>query len=203
MKQRDFRMYSYRFFVVVLLITVSLASLSFAQTNGHLAIKIDNFGRIDDHYFRGAQPKNHDYEDLARFGIKSVITLTNSDTDPNEEAIVKKSGMKYYQIPMESHTPPTASELAEFLTIVNDPANQPVYVHCAAGKHRTGIMTAIYRLTKHRWTADQAYKEMQKYKFGLALFHPKLKNFVYDYYEQLSQTPTRLDAASAVTAKTN
>ena len=45
-------------------------------------IKIDNFGRIDDHYYRGAQPKNRDYQDLAELGIKSVITLTSDDTDP-------------------------------------------------------------------------------------------------------------------------
>ena len=151
------------------------------------SIKIKNFGKIDEQYFRGAQPKNHDYEDLAALGIKTVITLTNFDTDPKEKVLVEKAGMKYYQIPMDSHTPPTDSQLAEFLRRVNDPESYPVYVHCAEGKHRTGVMTAIYRMTKHRWTADQAYKEMQKYKFGLSFFHPKLKNYIYDYYRELTR----------------
>ena len=152
------------------------------------SIKIKNFGRIDEQYFRGAQPKNHDYEDLAALGIKTVITLTNSDTDPDEKEMVEKAGMKYYQIGMDSHTPPADSQVAEFLRLVNDPVSQPVYVHCAAGKHRTGVMTAIYRMTKHKWTADQAYKEMQKYEFGLAVFHSKLKRFVYDYYRELTRS---------------
>ena len=30
------------------------------------------------------------------------------------------------------------------LQIVNDPAQQPVFVHCVGGKHRTGVMTAAY-----------------------------------------------------------
>ncbi|HSE40262.1 MAG TPA: dual specificity protein phosphatase family protein [Acidobacteriota bacterium] len=157
------------------------------------SIKVKNFGRIDEQYFRGAQPKNHDYEDLAALGIKTVITLTNSDTDPNEKVMVENAGMKYYQIPMDSHTPPADSQLAEFLRLVNDPESYPVYVHCAAGKHRTGVMTAIYRMTKYRWTADQAYKEMKKYKFGLSFFHPKLKKYIYDYYRELtraSRTPS-------------
>ena len=105
----------------------------------------------------------------------SVITLTNDDTDPNEKAMVEKTGMRFYQIPMNSKIPPTPAQLADFLQIVNDRDNQPVYVHCAAGKHRTGVMTAAYRITHYGWTADQAYNEMKQYKFGLALFHPKLK----------------------------
>ena len=148
-------------------------------------IEIKNFGRIDEQYFRGAQPQGHDYEDLSGLGIKTVITLTSTDTDPNEKVMVEKAGMKYCEIPMDSHTPPADSQVAEFLRLVNDPVNRPVYVHCVAGKHRTGVMTAIYRMSKHRWTADQAYKEMQKYQFGPALFHLKLKRFVYDYYRRL------------------
>jgi tyrosine-protein phosphatase SIW14 len=56
-----------------------------------------------------------------------------------------------------------------------------VYVHCQGGKHRTGAMTAVYRITHDGWTADRAYAEMQHYKFGPALFHPALKNFVFTY----------------------
>jgi tyrosine-protein phosphatase SIW14 len=172
---------------IAILITVSLVTQAQTQTPPKQPrIKIENFGRIDDHYYRGSQPKNSDYQDLATLGIKSVISLTSDDTDPNEKTMVEKTGMKHYHIPMDSKIPPTPSQLAEFLRIVNDRDNQPVYVHCVAGKHRTGVMTAAYRLSHYGWTAEQAYKEMKQYKFGLALFHPKLKNFIYDYYKKLA-----------------
>ena len=196
----SFRMISYRAIVVAILAAAMLASPAKAQTESvekQSTVKVDNFGRIDDHYYRGAQPENRDYKDLAALGIKTVITLTSDDTEPDEKAMVEKAGMNYHQIPMDSHIPPTPSQLAEFLRIVNDPASQPVYVHCAAGKHRTGVMTAIYRLNKYGWTADQAYKEMKQYKFGLSIFHPKLKSFVYDYYQKLTRTPTAPELAIA------
>ncbi len=201
-----FRINLPRALAIAILTAVSLASLAKGQTESiqkQSAIKIDNFGRIDDHYYRGAQPENRDYEDLAALGIMTVISLTSQDSDPGEKALVEKADMKYYQIPMDSHIPPTPAELAEFLEIVNDPASQPVFVHCAAGKHRTGVMTAIYRLTQHGWTADQAYKEMKQYKFGLGLFHPKLKSFVYDYYKKLSLTTIEPEQAVAAGEATN
>lgn len=123
---------------------------------------------------------------VAAIGVKGVIDLTSDDSYPNEKSMVESAGMKYFHIPMNSHKPPTNSELSTFLNIVSTPDNQPVYVHCAAGKHRTGVMTAIYRINQSSWSADQAYEEMKKYKFGPSFFHPKLKEFVYDYHSSLS-----------------
>ena len=45
---------------------------------------------------------------------------------------------------MTTHEPPTNEQLAQFLRIVNDPVQQPVYVHCKGGRHRTGVMTAAF-----------------------------------------------------------
>ena len=47
-----------------------------ADVNGRSNIQIDNFGRVNANYYRGAQPEGHDYADLAAFGIKTVIDLT-------------------------------------------------------------------------------------------------------------------------------
>jgi hypothetical protein len=45
------------------------------------SIRIDNFGRVNDQYYRGAHPKGHDYADLAALGIKTLIDLTDGDAD--------------------------------------------------------------------------------------------------------------------------
>jgi protein tyrosine/serine phosphatase len=89
--------------------------------------------------------------------------------------------MTFHRIPMTTHTAPTAQQIAEFLALVNDPANQPVYVHCAGGRHRTGVMTAVYRMAEDGWTSDQAFKEMKQYKFGADFLHSEFKQFVYAY----------------------
>ena len=120
-------------------------------------IRIDNFGRVNANYYRGAQPNDNDYADLAALGVKTLINLTSDDAEPNEQAMAERAGMRYVQIPMTTHEPPTSAQLAQFLKIVNDPGSQPVYVHCIGGRHRTGVMTAAYRMTEHGWNADQAY----------------------------------------------
>jgi protein tyrosine/serine phosphatase len=142
------------------------------------AIRIGNFGMVNTNYYRGAQPKGHDYSDLAALGVKSVIDLTDNDGVASEPAMVKSAGMKSFKIPMSAHVPPTRAQLDEFMKIVSDPQNQPVYVHCVGGRHRTGVMTAAYRMINEGWTGQRAFAEMKNYKFGADLLHPEFKSFV-------------------------
>jgi protein tyrosine/serine phosphatase len=147
-------------------------------------IHIDNFGRVNATFYRGGQPEGRDYGDLAALGVKTIINLTSDDAAPDEKAMAEQAGLKYVQIPMTTHEPPTSAQLAEFMKIVDDTASQPVYVHCVGGRHRTGVMTAAYRMTQDGWTADQAFKEMKDYKFGADFLHPEFKKFVYGYSAQ-------------------
>jgi protein tyrosine/serine phosphatase len=89
--------------------------------------------------------------------------------------------MNFIRIPMTTHAAPTPEQVAQFLKLVDDPANQPVYVHCQGGRHRTGVMTAIYRIAREGWTADRAFAEMKQYKFGADILHSEFKRFVYAY----------------------
>ena len=173
---------------------VALAAVAAASAASN--VRIDNFGRVNANYYRGAQPEGQDYHDLAALGVKTIINLTSDDAQPNERQITERSGMRYVQIPMTTHQEPTNAQIAQFLSIVNDPASQPVYVHCVGGKHRTGVMTAIVRMTNDGWSADQAFSEMKQYKFGADFLHSEFKRVVYAYPAQLARTAT-LNASAA------
>ena len=56
-----------------------------------------------------------------------------------------------------------------------------MYVHCVGGRHRTGVMTAVYRISNNAWTGDQAFREMKQYKYGADMLHPEFKAFVQSY----------------------
>src|SRR5947209_2932292 len=83
-------------------VALSLATLSAAgaaSTVPLASIHIDNFGKINDQYYRGAQPSNSDYSDLATLGVKTVIDL-QADGRDDEEGFVERAGMKFYRIPL-------------------------------------------------------------------------------------------------------
>ncbi len=170
----------------VMLTVVSLAATLAAKSPSIdvSQVRIDNFGKISDSYYRGAQPSEGDYADLAALGVRTVIDLTG-DGRRDESGLVERAGMKFYRIPMTTTDRPSESAVTTFLQLVNEPVNQPVYVHCQGGRHRTGAMTAVYRMTSEGWTADRAYSEMKQFNFEGFPGHPALKQFVYDYYVQI------------------
>ena len=186
---------------------ISLAAPALAQTSSPAAsvssalsrIRIGNFGQVNDHYYRGSQPKGSDYRDLAAIGVKTVIDL-QQDGPSNEAGLVTSAGMKFFRIGMTTSKAPTDAQLTQFFEIVTDPANQPVYVHCAGGRHRTGTMTALYRMTFDGWNPSQAYTEMKQYRFEGFPDHPVLRNYVYAYKPALPKQPAVL-ATSIVTTK--
>jgi protein tyrosine/serine phosphatase len=142
-------------------------------------ITIENFGQVNDMYFRGAQPEGRDYADLKATGVKTIIDLTDEGGENRPSAT--RAGLQFFDLPMSSTSPPSATQVDQFLRIVNDPANLPVYVHCKGGRHRTGTLTAIYRMTHDGWSADQAYEEMLKYDFDYGFGHGDQKKFVFAF----------------------
>jgi uncharacterized protein (TIGR01244 family) len=159
-------------------------------------IRIENFGRINERYYRGAQPRGRDYADLAALGVKTVINLTSDDRDESEQGLVERAGMKYVHIPMTTHEPPTEANLATFFGVVDDVESNPVYVHCVGGRHRTGVMTAVYRMTRHGWDAQQAFREMKRFDFGADFLHREFKDFVFAYGAQAARKAAEAGAAA-------
>jgi protein tyrosine/serine phosphatase len=145
---------------------------------------IKNFGKVNNSYYRGAQPTEIQFTELKRMGIKAVIDL-RKDSQKLEPEWAAKAGLKYFNIPMLAARAATREQTVSFLALVNDPANLPVYVHCKGGKHRTGALTAVYRITHDGWTADQAVREMKEYGFddGFLGGPDAQKRFVYTFYE--------------------
>lgn len=146
-------------------------------------IAIKNFGQMDERFFRGSQPGEGDFKALAALGVKTIIDLRDDPTS-YEKRDAEAAGMRYVNIPMSDSSRPRDEQIAQFLKLVDDPATGPFYVHCAGGRHRTGVMGAVYRMTHDGWNFDQAYKEMKDYDFYTRFGHGALKDYVQDYSNQ-------------------
>ncbi|HEV8483199.1 MAG TPA: dual specificity protein phosphatase family protein [Blastocatellia bacterium] len=164
---------------VALLVSILTAAQA-AQRENLSNVRIKNFGCINENFYRGAQPQKRDIADLAAMGIKSVIDL-QQDGESGEQGWVENAGMNYFRIGLSDSSSPSSDKAEQFLKLVNDPANQPVFIHCHGGRHRAGAMTAIYRMTHDGWTADRAYQEMKKYEFESGFGHGALRSYVYDF----------------------
>lgn len=179
-----------RSLAIAVSLSLSLSAPAVGQTTAAAPtpqISIYNFAKVNDGYYRGGQPIDGHYADLAALGIKTVINLIGGDDVREEEkAMVEKHGMTYLHIPMNTRKEPTDEQIDTFMSAVD--AEGAVYVHCVGGRHRTGVMTAIYRMTKDGLTGEEAFKEMKQYKYGPDFLHPEFKKFVQKYEPKAATT---------------
>ncbi|HKY42669.1 MAG TPA: tyrosine-protein phosphatase [Pyrinomonadaceae bacterium] len=194
-----------RSYLSVLLAVIALVLASTANALSQEAekalsnVKIKNFGQMDERFFRGGQPKEDQYGQLAALGIKTVIDL-REDTEPYSKAQAEAAGMRYVNIPMIAKKYPESSQVEQFIKLVDDPSTGKFYVHCAGGRHRTGAMGAVYRFNHYNWNFDQVYAEMKKYDFYTRWGHGDFKKFVQDYAASHHQPKV---AATATTESIN
>jgi protein tyrosine/serine phosphatase len=161
-------------------------------------VKIGNFGQMDERYYRGAQPEPGDYQALKDLGINTVIDLRNDPTD-YEKREVEALGMRYVNIPMSGWKYAKDTQVEEFMKVMSDPT-VVAFAHCKAGKHRTGLTGAIYRLEKYGWDYNTAYKEMKNYDYTSWPVHFNIKSYVQDYAKELKSRRATAAASQAALA---
>src|ERR1041385_8037645 len=169
------------FAAFALVFTVSAAAVAKknSDNNAFSKIKISNFGQMDERFYRGARPKQKDFQALKDLGINTIIDLT--DNTPEERGYAEAVGLKYVNIAIPDKKDPSDAQVAQFLKVVDDPATGKFYVHCAGGRHRTGVMGAIYRFKNYHWNFDQVYNEMLKFDFYTSNGHGGQKTYVENY----------------------
>lgn len=177
---------------VALIFSLSALALGKSKNVKFPNVRIKNFGQMDDRFFRGARPEDGDYATLAALGVTTIIDLTDNSRQ-YEEPAVKAAGLRYVNIPMEDKSYPSMDQVNQFLKVVDDPATGKFFVHCAGGRHRTGVVGAVYRFTHDKWNLDQALAEMDQYEFGSGYGHGKQRDFVREYFQQL-QGKTQVNA---------
>jgi len=181
--------------ILALIFSVSTASFAKSKNDKFPNIKIKNFGQMDDRFFRGSRPDNNDYPALAALGVKTIIDLTDNSMS-YEKPAVEAAGLRYVNIPMVDKSYPSMDQIKQFLKIVDDPATGKFFVHCAGGRHRTGVVGAVYRFNYDHWSLDQALAEMDQYEFGSGYGHGKQRDFVKDYWNQFQANQTAVAATN-------
>jgi protein tyrosine/serine phosphatase len=122
-------------------------------------------------------------EAVARYGIHTIINLQDEFPDPDiwltyfDRRTIKESDLcnrlhvHYVFMPPDlirrrlvpAHRP---EAIDRFLALLDQPSTYPVLIHCKAGLHRTGVMTAVYRMEYEHWAPLEAFHELKANGFG-------------------------------------
>ena len=151
---------------------------------------IPNPGKINDGFFRGAQPNEQGLEELKKLGITMIVDLRAEDRGKVEweRKEAEKLGMHFVHIPIHEFAAPTNEEVVQFLSLFRGDPQQRLFVHCRLGEDRTGVFVATFRMSVQKWPMAQAVREMYKFGFN-GFWHPAMKSFVRDFPARLTSAP--------------
>lgn len=145
---------------------------------------LPNFQKVHDNLYRGGQPTAEGIKQLAKLGIKTVISFRDTDEKVvRERKIAEENGMKFINMHLSNWFKPKDSDIEAILAEIQKPENQPVFIHCKRGADRTGTIIAVYRMKFENWTAAEANQEAKK--FGLGWWQVWMKDYIKDYYKRM------------------
>jgi protein tyrosine phosphatase (PTP) superfamily phosphohydrolase (DUF442 family) len=150
---------------------------------------VRNYDEVSQTLSRGAQPTSAGVETLAGLGLVTIINLRpeweSRETFRLERNTAGRLMKRYESIPLSNWRAPREADVARILAVIDDPATQPVFVHCQRGADRTGTVIAIYRITHDCWSAEEAIREARAH--GMAWWQLPMRRFIRRWYA--SQRP--------------
>jgi len=130
---------------------------------------LPNLHQVTPMLYRSAQPDVAGVAGIDGLGIRTVLSLRESNTDA---PLARRSRVDFLRHPLWTWHVEDDDVLA-VLRILTDPKRQPVLLHCKHGADRTGLMIASYRVVVQDWSKQAALAEMKQGGYG---FHPVWRN---------------------------
>jgi len=164
--------------VVVAAGALAIVSVSAQEVTKKNIEGVSRFAQLDTTIACGGATSPTAILELGKMGFRSVINLRlvseeGAQVEQEGEA-VRAAGMKYVHLPFNIQSPDPRL-VDDFVAAVTLPANQPAYVHCAAGG-RAAAMWMIKRVLADHWDEPRALTEANA--LGL---NDRLRPFALNY----------------------
>lgn len=127
---------------------------------------------------------------IASNGIRTLVTIREI---PLPDVWIKKVGaqnhtLENYFLKTDDYNAPTVDEIDKVVNYIEKKIkdNNPVLVHCAAGKGRTGTILAAYLIKKEGLTPIDAIKKLRRMRPG-SVQSERQEMAINTYYKYLNQ----------------
>lgn len=150
---------------------------------------VPNLFQVSESLYRSGQPERQGFDELHRFGIKTIVNLRH---DHSDKPWIEPVNFIYFEIPSRANRV-REKDVIRFLSIVTDPTLSPCLVHCQHGADRTGLMVAMYRIVIQGWPKNEAINELKEGGFGFHKIYINITNFLKkvdaEHYRQVLGLP--------------
>lgn len=155
----------------------ALVVLCFALAPTASRAEIYRFFQVEENIFRGSHPEDiDDLFQIQALGVKTIVDLRELDSDT--AAYDKQAadlGMNVQHFPISSFDalrgkePPDEIVNGALAAIAKNTSENRVFVHCHAGKDRTGLLVGLVRVFTQHWDPKTSHDEMIKFDFDTRL----------------------------------
>lgn len=139
---------------------------------------IHRLRKITDGVYRGSAPSPEDVKHLKEnLGIKKIVSL-DYQSGKTISRICKLLGIKHVMVPLDN-IQLKATLLNLFKYNLKDLLEKdgPTFVHCRAGKDRTGFVSALYKCKYMGVKPEDALEEAKSLGFGIDCDPKMIKTF--------------------------
>ena len=151
---------------------------------------IDRFLKVTDNLYRGGAPTDNDVIFLKKkFGINKIISLDLKD-GLKIKNICKLLNINHIMLPLDTSRKSILNILQyDLKDLLTD--NGPTFIHCSAGKDRTGFIVALFKVKYLGVTPKKALEEAEKIGFGKNV--PHFKKMISLYEKIIKNTKSNND----------
>lgn len=155
---------------------------------------------------RGRRPRIHELDRLkGEYGVKTIVNMEDAFStklwpwdlwrlSPQQlQRAAQERGMRMLWLPLSCVSKPTLEQVQRILDIMDDPAAQPVLLHCFKGFERTNFVIAMHRIFREGVEVNEAYCDMLAMGFRRPLV-PIMHTLFFDW----TRAATAADYGTAV-----
>lgn len=155
------------------------------STDNEFGIPVRNFGRVTETIFRGALPAAAGYRAMVdKLACVRVCSLIEHGVERDRRLALASGIEEWLHIPLSDRDTPPPARVRQWLDFVRTAERgAPIFTHCRGGRHRTGTLVAVYRVTDCGWNREQALKEMMTYGWYDALGHRPLRDWFLNEFD--------------------